>query len=435
MKLTTLNPSRKLASVLCAIVFVIFLPLQHLSAQQQVSTFSIPGWTPGTVPVFSGAGSNVIALQFGDSLTTSVAFEGSPTDGIGTDQDNIAFQSFSYTYTLYLTPAGGTFSSASIPVGTHSISALQSCSSGTMPPWSISYDAQTALDTNNVNMNIKDGITDCIAAGDYQVDLVLNSYAVNSTGPAALPVELQWNGYANNGLTQLPTPSSSNTADVPLSPVSSYLLGQIAFVHVASPSTCPPVTLSLPGSIETLAITSSATVIASYPGHCDQNAFTYAWSDGETTATAVNLRRGTHAVTVTSPCGTSATASITISYPTVSHMTAINPHEFVEALISPEHATGPADNQTKKAHAHVETQVQLYPNPAMHHITFNFATESTNSKISIYDMLGNELMTATNTTAEAGSQKMELNIDGLPAGVYLYELHSGESVRGKFVKQ
>jgi hypothetical protein len=422
---------------------MIFLLFQHISAQQ-VSTFTIPGWTPGTTPVFSGTSSNVINLNYGDSLNTSVAFAGTPTDGIGTDNDNIAFQSFSYSYTVYLTQAGGIFSTtSSIPVGTHSISAFQSCSSGTMPPWTISYDAQPTKDTNNLNMDIKDGIADCIAPGDYQVDIVFDSYSVNSVGPAALPIQLQWSGYANNsparGLTQFNAPSTVNTTDVALNPVSSYLLSKIAFVHVDRPVSCPPVNLSLPRSIETFAQASSATVTASYPGHCEQNVFTYLWSNGETTATAVNLFRGTHTVTVTSPCGASASASITISYPTAPGMSAITAPAKLEAASPSELAAASGHNKDKKASANasadVEAHLKLYPNPAKHNITFDFAIESdANSSVRIYDMLGNEMMTA-NANTEAGNQKMEVNLDELPAGVYLYELTSDKTFRGKFVKQ
>lgn len=441
MKPTTLDPSRKLASVILAIAFMNFSSFQHISAQQ-ISTFTIPGWTSGVNPIFTGAGSNVISLQYGDSLTTSVAFDGSPTDGIGNDQDNIAFQSFSYSYTIYLTPNGASFSAAtSIPVGTHSVGATQSCSSGTMPPWTLNYDGVPAGDTNSFNRNIRDGITDCTAAGDYQVDIVLDSYAVNSVGSAALPLQLQWNGYANNSparaLTEINAPSTDNTNDAPLSPVSSYILSKIAFVHIAAPASCPPVTLSLPASIGTFASTASATVTASYPGHCEQNAFTYLWSNGETTATATNLRRGTHTVTVTSPCGATATASVTISLPTSQVASAGTRVETLAPIAAAAHATSEDNNKTKKTHTRVETRMQLYPNPAKHNITFDFTTESVvNSMITIYDMMGNEVLkTSNNSTAEAGNQKMEVNIDALPVGAYLYELNAGELVRGRFVKQ
>lgn len=439
MKLTTLNPSRKLTSALFAIILVALLPFQHLSAQQ-ISTFTIPGWITGTAPVFSGTGSNVIDLRYGDSMTTSVAFSGTPTDGIGTDQDNIAFQSFSYSYTVYLTPSGSSFSTASsISLGTHTVSAYQSCSSGTMPPWTISYDAQPTVDTNNLNMNIKDAIADCITPGDYQVDVVFDSYALNSVGPAALPLQLQWNGYVNNsparGLTEFLAPSTANTADVPLSPVNNYLLSKIAFVHIDRPASCPPVALSLPESIHTFAAVSSATVTATYPGHCAQNAFTYLWSNGETTATATNLSRGIHTVTVTSPCGASSTASIMISFPTAPGMEVISSGATLEAAVPAARAMAPAGNKKKSIKA-AETHIQLYPNPAKHYITFEFANEeAANSTVRIYDMLGNQVMSAANNNPEAGNQKIEFNLDELPAGVYLYELNSEATLRGKFVKQ
>jgi hypothetical protein len=130
-----------------------FSPL-YTAAQLQSSILTISGWTPGTVPVFSGSQSNVINLSYGDSLATSIDFSGYPDDGLGTDNDNMASMSFSYSYTVYLTPVGDSFSTAtSISVGVHAVSAYQSCSSGTVPPWSIAYDSSPAIDTNSINIS------------------------------------------------------------------------------------------------------------------------------------------------------------------------------------------------------------------------------------------------------------------------------------------
>ena len=416
------------AMLLHLALLMIFTPL---SAQQQSSTFTMPGWISGITPVFTGTAANVITLSYGDSLLTSVAFSGTPTDGIGTDGDNIASQSFSYSYTVYLTPMGTAFSAASIAVGTHTVAAYQSCNSGTMPPWTIGYDNHSSRDTNELTMKIRDQIFECVPAGDYQVDIAIDSYSVNSVGPAALALELQWAAYANNsparGLSQLNAPSAMNTISVPLSPMSIYMFSKVAFVHINQPATCPPIHLSLPATAETY-LKTSATAAASYPGHCPQNEFTYLWSNGETTATATNLTRGNYTVTVTSACGATATASINVSYP-AAHIEALSTAQLEAAPVAA-HSQGPAQGkQYKDAVADAPAaHLGLYPNPAKHQITFDLA--ASDYTVRILDMVGNEVIAAT-----SGSARTEINIDALPSGVYLYELTSDHTFRGKFVKQ
>jgi hypothetical protein len=443
MEIFNSNPVGKSTSITFVSLFLLILLSGSIAAQQQSSTFTIAGWTPGTEPIFTGSNKNVVNLTYGDSLNTTVAFTGAPNDGLGTDADNIASMSFSYSYTVYLTAIGDSFStSSSIPVGTHTISAFQTCSSGTVAPWSIGYDSQPTMDTNNVNMNISDAVLDCIPQGSYQVDIVFETYAVNSVGPNVQAIQLVWSGYANSSsttaLTTLNAPSSANTQQVAISPVTDYLFSRVAFVQVNRPESCPTLTLSLPTLIESHSALSSATVTASYPGQCLQNPCSYLWSNGETTATATNLSKGNYTVTVTAPCGNSATASVTIydathiETPDLALMT-IDPKYTVNDIKAnitntdtkhQSHRNAPEENSTPQAH------LSLYPNPASQHISFDLGNGSVIRSVRILDIVGNEIMLFN--TAE---QKADINIDGLQAGVYIYEVESDQTFRGKFVKQ
>lgn len=449
MKPFALNQGGKFVC-LCAAVFLMILSSNEvLLAQQQISTFSVAGWNSGNNPIFSGSNTNVIDINYGDSITTSVAFSGAPNDGLGTDNDNVAYMSFSYTYTVYLTKFGEAFSvNSSLPIGSHTIAAFQTCSSGAVPPWTIGYDENPSADSNNITFNIADNIKDCIPAGDYQIDIVLDKYSVNSVGPSPSPIQLEWAGYVNNiharGMTSLNAPSTDNNSDVLLSPSATYTLSQVAFVHVNQPSSCANLSLALPHTIETFAPVASATVAANYVGKCPENSCTYLWSNGERTATATDLHKGyTYTVTVTAPCGTTATASVTISNimaPGIADIGA--PSQHVAAPVRAT-TTNTGDRILKKDNGNnsgesmsVETHIALYPNPAKHNITFDLSTTSATAySIRIFDMLGNEILAPTTGTSDAGSEKINIDLNDLIPGVYLYEVASDKTFRGKFVKQ
>jgi hypothetical protein len=246
-------------------------------------------------------------------------------------------------------------------------------------------------------------------------------------------------------MTSLNAPSTANNSDVLLAPSESYTLNQIAFVHVAQPSSCAGLSLALPHSIETFAPIASATVAANYIGKCPQNSCIYLWSNGERTATATNLHKGnTYTVTVTAPCGNTATASVTISNimaPGIAEISALS--QLVAAPVRAT-TTNSGDRTLKRDNTNnsgenitLETHIALYPNPAKHNITFDLSTASaTDYSIRIFDMLGNEIMSpTTGTSANAGTEKVNIDLDNLIPGVYLYEVASDKTFRGKFVKQ
>jgi hypothetical protein len=310
------NPRSITAGIIAAFIFLqLFFPFQITA--QDVSFFSIAGWATGATPIFTGSDSNVVSLNYGDSLHTNIEFAGAPDDGLGTDEDNVNYMNFAYSYTIYLTPIDSAFSlSSSIPVGTHTVSAGQYCSTGAVPPWTVGCDTQATVTSDSVSMNIADGIGSCIAPGMYHVDILLDNYSITTSGPTVPPVLLQWLGYTNSparGLSMVTVPEAVNTPTISLTPANSYLLSQIAYVTIAQPASCPPLSLSMPENISATTEISSATVSASYPGNCIQDPCSYLWSNGETSPTAINLTEGTYAVTVTAPCGTTATASVTIS--------------------------------------------------------------------------------------------------------------------------
>ncbi len=444
MKPTRSTTGMKPASIYFAILLLlIFAPLANINAQLQSSTLTIAGWSSGTTPVFSGTERNVINLKYGDTLSTNLAFSGQPDDGLETDHDNAAFMSFSYSYTVYLTPYGSTFPpTASIPIGTHTISAFQSCSSSNVPPWTIGYDNAPAMDTDYVNMDIPDMISECVAAGDYQVDILIDNYSQNSVGPNAEAIQLGWYGYADNyidtGLAAIYAPSEDNVGQTSLIPANDYLLSQVAFIHIDQLTKCPPVTVTLPRLIETIAPEVSVTAQASYAGQCPQSTLSYLWSTGETTATAT-LREGIYTVTATSQCGTTAAAAVIVSSAIDPGRVAMTTNTVGQGANNNGAAKSGQNNVYKKAtdnttdeSADVNPSIYPYPNPAKNSITFDLGAKQISSyTIRIMDIAGNEAMQPIVTSYS----KTSVTTDALPAGIYLYEIAADQTYRGKFIKE
>ena len=70
---------------------------------------------------------------------------------------------------------------------------------------------------------------------------------------------------------------------------------------------------------------------------------------------------------------------------------------------------------------------QNYPNPfnPVTSISFNIPVEE-HVKLTIYDILGNEISVSVNESLAAGTYNVEFGSAELPSGVYFYKLSSGQ---------
>lgn len=73
---------------------------------------------------------------------------------------------------------------------------------------------------------------------------------------------------------------------------------------------------------------------------------------------------------------------------------------------------------------------QNYPNPFNPSTTIKFALAETQSaKLVVYDVLGNEVITPFNETAEGGKvYEAEFNGENLTSGIYFYRLETEDRV-------
>lgn len=70
---------------------------------------------------------------------------------------------------------------------------------------------------------------------------------------------------------------------------------------------------------------------------------------------------------------------------------------------------------------------QNYPNPFNPATTIGYQLpKESNVRIKIYDILGRETATLVNETQEAGFHKITFNGGGIPSGMYIYSLETGE---------
>ena len=75
---------------------------------------------------------------------------------------------------------------------------------------------------------------------------------------------------------------------------------------------------------------------------------------------------------------------------------------------------------------------QNHPNPFNPVTNIHFALPRTAmTKISIYNLLGKEIMPLINTRLEAGYHHIDVNANHLPSGVYLYRIESGNFIQSK----
>lgn len=69
---------------------------------------------------------------------------------------------------------------------------------------------------------------------------------------------------------------------------------------------------------------------------------------------------------------------------------------------------------------------QCYPNPVSNSTTINYFIKDDNYvKLSVFNSLGNEILQLVNNYQSAGSYKVDLNTEDLPAGAYFYRLSTG----------
>jgi hypothetical protein len=86
----------------------------------------------------------------------------------------------------------------------------------------------------------------------------------------------------------------------------------------------------------------------------------------------------------------------------------------------------------------VDTEIEhvgLYPNPANDFVAIQFTTRSNeNVSIAIYDMTGKKIISRDLGTIPTGDQRLSIDINGLNAGMYFYELRQGDAtVTKKFI--
>jgi hypothetical protein len=70
---------------------------------------------------------------------------------------------------------------------------------------------------------------------------------------------------------------------------------------------------------------------------------------------------------------------------------------------------------------------QNYPNPFNPVTVIRYVLpEATHVSLKIYNLLGNEVKSILEEYQSAGSKSVEINVEGLPSGVYFYKLHAGQ---------
>jgi hypothetical protein len=75
---------------------------------------------------------------------------------------------------------------------------------------------------------------------------------------------------------------------------------------------------------------------------------------------------------------------------------------------------------------------QNYPNPFNPNTTITYALpKSSMVRLSVYDILGQEVSTLVNERTSAGSYQVKFHGAGLPSGVYVYRLQAGDFVQSK----
>ena len=86
----------------------------------------------------------------------------------------------------------------------------------------------------------------------------------------------------------------------------------------------------------------------------------------------------------------------------------------------------------KLDHLNNFTLEQNYPNPFNPTTTIGYLLqEKSNAKLSLINVLGEEVAILVNEEQDKGFHKVDLNAANLPSGVYLYKLQAGNFIETK----
>ena len=78
------------------------------------------------------------------------------------------------------------------------------------------------------------------------------------------------------------------------------------------------------------------------------------------------------------------------------------------------------------------TLYQNYPNPFNSSTNIKYSVpENGFVKLSVYNLVGEEVSVLVNETVDAGFYEIEFNANALPSGIYFYRLRAGEYINTK----
>jgi hypothetical protein len=76
----------------------------------------------------------------------------------------------------------------------------------------------------------------------------------------------------------------------------------------------------------------------------------------------------------------------------------------------------------------VAADLQLQPNPAHHYATAHFEVPAGTGSVSLFNLVGQKIRPSIPFTSEGGSGSVVLDLNGLPAGVYLVRLQQNQQM-------
>ncbi len=108
-------------------------------------------------------------------------------------------------------------------------------------------------------------------------------------------------------------------------------------------------------------------------------------------------------------------------------------HNFSLILIRYGAITTPTDVEPKDEYMISSYELaQNYPNPFNPSTMINYELSTGNwVTLRVYNILGQEVRTLVNERKDAGEHRVEFNAEGLPSGVYVYRIQSGNYVQSR----